>query len=498
MPNKRMVGQLTHGAGKLGAPTRGVFLLLMLFVLLIAGCVPASEAPAASAAPTSEPSTVAAAPSSSPTPTDLPTVPVVSTSTGLHASPTPSPVPATAAGPSSTAVASSPSVTVSTPDLAPQLTPTPVPTAALAKDVVRILLIGADTGSYAPDQNTDVLIVAFINRQTKQVSLLSIPRDLWVYIPTVGYSRINTAHRYGIRSKYPGGGPALLIRTIEENIGISIDHWVRVDYQGFAGAVDELGGIDLLVPCRINLRYKPPASETEQEMILEPGFYHMDGATALRYVRTRRSESDFSRAHRQQQFLKAVWDQFKGTDVITKLPGLWSAMNGNFKTDLNLADILALAPVVLGLQRQNIHSRYIGRSETRPWTTPEGWEVLLPIPDKIQQTVAGLDTAEPAEEDVAAEESARIRVSNGTPHAYRAEVAADLLRWNGLAVSETGQADNTDYAHTQIIVFQDKPETLAQLVQLFKIKPENVIRRLDPSQPVDLQVILGEDYDPCS
>jgi LCP family protein required for cell wall assembly len=428
-----------------------------------------------------------------PTLTDLPTVPAAATSGGLYGvptlmSPSTTPTPAPTLSPTATALA--------TPDMATQLTPTPVPTAVLTKDSIHILLIGADTGSYAPDQNTDVLIVAAINRKTKQVSLLSIPRDLWVYIPTVGYSRINTAHRYGARTKYPGGGPALLIRTIQENLGISIDHWVRVDYQGFAGAVDKLGGIDLLVPCQTNLRYKPPNSSTEKEMILEPGYYHMDGATALRYVRTRRGESDFDRAHRQQQFLRAVWAQFKSSDIITKLPGLWAAMKDYFKTDLGLADVLALAPVVLGLQRQNIHSRYIGRSETQDWTTPEGWEVLLPITDRIQQVVANLDAAQPAG-GAAGSEAARLRVSNGTPRAYLAEIAADQLRWNGFTVLDTTPADNTEYAHTQIIVFQDRPETLAQLIAQFKVKPENVIQQLDPSHPVDLQVILGQDYNPC-
>jgi polyisoprenyl-teichoic acid--peptidoglycan teichoic acid transferase len=472
----------------------GIGLLFVILVTSVAGCFPSAGPSAVPVKPTRVASSVSSTPAGpAPTLTDLPTVPVASTSSGMYGTsqPTPAsatPTPAPTLSPTATALA--------TPDLTTEITPTPVPTAVLTKDTIHILLIGADTGSYAPDQNTDVLIVAAINRKTKQVTLLSIPRDLWVYIPTVGYSRINTAHRYGARRKYPGGGPALLIRTIQENLGISIDHWVRVDYQGFAGAVDKLGGIDMLVPCQTNLRYKPPNSATEKEMILEPGMYHMDGATALRYVRTRRGESDFDRAHRQQQFLRAIWAQFKGPGIITKIPGLWAATKDYFKTDMNLGDILALAPVVLDLQRQNIHSRYIGRNETQPWTTPEGWAVLLPITDKIQQVVATLDAPQ-STVGAAVSESASIQVSNGTPRAHLAEIAADQLRWNGFTISGTGPADNTDYAHTQIIVFQDRPETLAELVQQFKIKPENVIRQPDPSQPADLQVILGADYDPC-
>jgi anionic cell wall polymer biosynthesis LytR-Cps2A-Psr (LCP) family protein len=98
-----------------------------------------------------------------------------------------------------------------------------VPTTELTQEILTILLIGGDR-DYVLDMNTDTLIVAVVNRGTKQVSLLSIPRDLWVYIPTYGWGRINTAHRIGQRGKYlDGKGPGLLMRTIEENLGIHID-----------------------------------------------------------------------------------------------------------------------------------------------------------------------------------------------------------------------------------------------------------------------------------
>ena len=345
--------------------------------------------------------------------------------------------------------------------------------------------------------NTDALIVAVVNRSTKQVSLLSIPRDLWVYIPTYGWGRINIAHRIGQRGKYPEGkGPGLLMRTIEENLGISIDHWVRIGYEGFARAVDELGGVDVVVACRVNLRYRPPSSEDEQEMILSPGLHHLDGATALRYVRTRRGESDFERAQRQQQFLKAVWYQFKSPETVLKIPALWTAMKGAFATDLRLGDVLALAPVGLELEPQRVRSLSIGRNQVESWTTPEGAEVLLPIPERVQEVVARL-YAPPSTGDTAAGEVARIQVRNGTGRAELALIAADRLRWEGLKIVDTGPAERSDYQSTQIVVFNDKPEALATLTRLLKVKPASVIRQPDPGQPADLRVILGNDYDPC-
>jgi LCP family protein required for cell wall assembly len=365
---------------------------------------------------------------------------------------------------------------------------------------LHILLIGGDR-DYVLDQNTDTLIVLVVNLKTGQVSMLSIPRDLWVYIPTHGWDRINVAQRIGYRTKYPDGkGPGLLIRTIEENLGIPIDHWVRVGYEGFARVVDELGGVDMVVACRVNLRYQAPTSDTEQEMILQAGVHHLDGPTALRYVRTRRGDSDFERAQRQQQFIRAVWDQFKSPDVILKIPRLWSALQGSFQTDLKLGDILALVPVAMELEPHRVRSRYIGRGQVEGWTTPEGSQVLLPIPEKVQQVVASL-YAPPLADDQVANESARIQVRNGTERPYLARIAAEQLRWEGFKIVDIGFADRSDYKNTQVIVYNDKPEARALLTRLLGVRPDNV-QQPDPNQPAetaqaDLLVILGQDYDPC-
>jgi LCP family protein required for cell wall assembly len=381
----------------------------------------------------------------------------------------------------------------------PLFTPTPLPTVAAAdsKDIYNILLIGLDSTHNLGAQNTDVIIVIVVNKNTKQVSMLSIPRDLWVYIPTYGWSRINVAHKIGHRTGYPGGGPGLLMKTIEINFGIPLEHWARVDFQGFTRVVDRLGGVDMTVSCPVNLLYYPPNSSEQQELILEPGVYHMDGATALRYVRTRRNTTDFDRARRQQQFLKAMWNETKSIDIIPKIPGLWSALKDSFETDLNLGDVLSLAPLALDIKPQRIRNRYIGPSQTKDWTNADGWQVLLPDYEKIQQVVASLYAPPSASGDEVPGEGARIQVRNGTHRAQLALVAADQLRWQGLTILDTGPADNPDYAHTQIFVFNDKPKTLELLVQLLKVAPANVIQQPDPGQPADIQVILGNDYDPC-
>jgi len=379
----------------------------------------------------------------------------------------------------------------------PLYTPTPMPTPTYTGDWVHVLLIGLDSTRNLARMNTDVIIVAAVNKDTRQVSLLSIPRDLWVYIPTYGWSRINIAHKYGHRTGYPGGGPGLLMDTIEMNFGIPIDHWVRVDFQGFARVVDALGGVEMTVACPVNLRYKPPTSEAEEEMVLEPGVYHMDGATALRYVRTRRGGSDFDRGRRQHQFLKAVWNQTKGADLLPKIKALWSALQGSYETDLNLLDVISLAPAALDLEPQRIRSRYINNNYTKDWQNADGWRVLLPRYDKIQHLVASLYAPPSATEDQVAREDVRLQVRNGTYRGQLAKIAADQLRWYGFHVLDTGLADRPDYQQTQIIVFNEKPNAVALLVQVLHVAPENIIQQPDPSQEADIQVVLGNDYDPC-
>ena len=483
---------------------------LLLVASLIASCVTPAPTGVAAISPTVTPPrpTVTATRE----PTDLPALPTATRTS--PPSPTATPTATRTATRTATATATAtatlslasqsplatpvPAATVlSTGPISPTLVPTPVPVVTFDEDTVNILLLGLDSTFNLRGQNTDVIIVVSVNKRTKQVSMLSIPRDLWVYIPGYGWSRINTAHRRGYSLKYPGEGPALLAKTIELNLGIPTQHWARVDFTGFQKVVDELGGVDMTVACAVNLRYKKPTSPTEEEMILEPGIYHMDGELALRYVRTRRGGSDFDRARRQQQFLKAMWAQFKSPGLILKIPGLYSALKGSIKTDLSVLDLISLARVGIEIKPQRVHSYYIGANETTDWRTPEGWAVLLQRPDRVQAIAARLAAPPSDSEDLVADEAANIDVRNGTPRANLARFAADQLQWSGVTIATTGNADRTDYKTTQIIVYRDKPKAVELLAKVLKVKAANVLYQPDAGQAADIQVILGADYDPC-
>ncbi|MDX1409144.1 MAG: LCP family protein, partial [Saprospiraceae bacterium] len=218
---------------------------IILAAILLAGCGANAPTPAQ---PNSPFTLVTSAPNPSPTPT--PFLPVSWT-------PTPSLLSQPIAG-SFTLTSTPPSaafVPTETPTADPNFlinTVAPLPTIdvnyASGQETINFLLIGSDRRS-GTSFRTDTMVVAILRPNDGQVSLISIPRDLWVSIPGGENQRINTAYQRGISTNYPGGGPGLLKETIQYNLGIRIDHTAMVDFDGFRKIVDTLGGVDIPVSC---------------------------------------------------------------------------------------------------------------------------------------------------------------------------------------------------------------------------------------------------------
>src|SRR4030042_3535779 len=148
--------------------------------------------------------------------------------------------------------------------------------------------------------------------QAKTAGILGIPRALYVDIPDGdgGYfeERINTAVVYGEANDYKGGGRQLAIDTVEHNLGVKIDHYVIIDFEGLKEVSDALGGIDVDVPTYLS---DPTYSDTElpgdfDPQEFEPGLQHMDGDTALAYARLRQNSGDLDRIQRQDRLIVPV------------------------------------------------------------------------------------------------------------------------------------------------------------------------------------------------
>jgi LCP family protein required for cell wall assembly len=349
---------------------------------------------------------------------------------------------------------------------------------------VNIILLGSDKREDDVTWRTDTMIVVSIDTERKVVRLLSIPRDLWVNIPGHGNDRINTADMWGELSQ-EGSGPDLVKQTIQENLGIPIQYYVRADFDGFIEIIDAIGGVEIDVECALT------------DIELEPGIQPMDGEQALLYARSRITTNDFDRSRRQRKLLMALWGKAKSTDIITKIPALWVAMAGTFDTDMPLNQVLSLGYLGVQLKPNYIFSQSIGPWQLQNWTTPEGYEVLLPLNDEIQELLNSFYG--PIDFDFLQRVSeTQIQVLNGTWKNEAARLAATNLGWMGFQVSDVGMADRQDYAESQVIVLNAEQDVAELAAQTLELLPASLRYEPDPASPANIRVILGADYDPCA
>lgn len=383
--------------------------------------------------------------------------------------------------------------------------PEPMPQLFLDPAVVNILLLGRDTARDSRAYRTDVMIVVSIHKATNAVTLLTLPRDLFVYIPGWTMNRLNTAAAYGDSIGYPGGGVALLEQTILYNLGLPIHGWARIDFGGFKQVIDILGGVEVPVVCamqdwRLKNPYDPAVdvqnADNWELYTVETGLRQMDGDLALWYARSRKRSSDYDRSRRQHQVLRAMLDKGLQLDALAKAPELYQQYVQIVDTDLGVGDVLQFVPLAASLDRARIKSRFIGRDQVWPWTTPGGAAVLLP--DRAAITALLEEAFQPPPENVLARGGPPVEVWNGTANADWAALAVDNLNWAGIA-PVVGQADRTDYAATVIYDFTTNPKgsIRADLQRVMNVSDANVIAAPDPNAPYPYRVVLGADYASC-
>jgi len=375
-------------------------------------------------------------------------------------------------------------------------------------DLVNIMLLGVDSELTGDNvDRTDTMIVVSINRTTNTVSMLSFPRDLFVYIPGWTMQRLNLAFTHGEQVGWTGGGFGLLRQTIFYNFGINIHYYVEVKLSGFKQIIDTLGGVNLTVDCAIQDREligaEPPTQakgpDDKGYYVLPIGAYTLNGDGALWYARSRHSSSDFDRGRRQQQLLRAILRAARNSGQITKLPELWSQLTQVVQTDLTFEDMVGLLPYALNVDPDRIEHFVFNRLyHTTPWTPPDGSNVQLPVPETVQQLMEDFYT--PPSESQVNVEGAKIEVRNGTPNADWDRVAADRLAWSGFNAVAAGNADNTQYTDTILIDHsgQTKGSKIQDIVKILKIKPENIRVEPDPNRTADYEVILGSSYNSCT
>ncbi len=448
-----------------------------------------TSVPSPTPKPTATPTTT---PTDTPTPTGVPSATPIPTIT-----PTSTPVPTLVPLPTS-APFPTPAFILATPVISNGTAiPTSVPLVGMAPGIINIAVLGSDQRPDWDVWHTDVVQIVSIQPMIPAVTVLSIPRDLYIYVPGLWMTRINCADMYGELYGYPGGGPAAFRQTMAHNLGITIHHFVRTDFDGLIGIVNELGGVEIPVHCRLEDHWPYPDENGEYPIkVLEPGIHQMDGETALWYARSRKTSSVFARERRQQQVLQALWRKARSLDLLARTPQLWEQSQDTLVTDMEFGDVAMLSGIAFRLDEQNVRFRNIGYQQVTPWTTPNGASVFLPNWEEIEPVVS--EALSPVPEGRLWRTLQTVEIWNGTGAVDWDRLAADRLFRVGFAAA-IGQPDRRDYAQTQLIDFTTttKGSAAPYLQWMFNISAENVIAAPDPNMPASYRIIIGADYQTC-
>lgn len=369
------------------------------------------------------------------------------------------------------------------------------------QDIRNILLIGAATEYDSNPGLTDTLMIISVNRDTRHIATVSIPRDLYVYIPEYGMHKINQAYFMAERAE-AGTGIDTLYATIEYNLGIQIDFYARVNFESFPDLVDSVGGIDITVDCAIeDWRLKEPDLDKTVEANWEmftvwSGLHHMDGDTALWYVRSRRTSNDLDRNRRQQDVLRALWRRIRSEGLLENFPQLWEQFNDLVDTDMTLPDAIQFLPIAVDLDASAVeyYTFAINVHVTQGYTEDSLQRfILTPIREAVEEMMQGV---------VAPSTTSRLNRSIPTVAIYNGSnvpgldyVAAHRLEREGFQTIITGEPAtprnfNLIVDHTGI----SRNNPVSSIQDALRITDEGVQTEPDPQRDYDYELYIGFNY----
>jgi LCP family protein required for cell wall assembly len=371
---------------------------------------------------------------------------------------------------------------------------------------ITVLLLGIDQrrGEEGPFR-TDTMIVLSLDPVRQTGAMLSIPRDLWVSIPGFEPGRINIANSLGDSYEYPGGGPALAAATVERNLGLEIDHTVRVNFELFLTAVDAIAPVEVCVTETIHDEAYPDGSYGIMTVHFDPGCQDMNAEQLLQYARTRHTEGgDFDRARRQQQVITAVRDRVLSLGGVQALlgeaPALWESARQDIQTTFTFEEIISLALLVQDIPMENITQAVLDANYIYFETTAGGDQVLRLRGDAMRRLVTDLFNPEQYTqtdlEQLAASESVTLSVVNGTTTQGLAADARTWLENQGYTVAEVGNATSADYSETIIKDYTSNPYTARLLASQMGLPVTRVQPGSDNATVQDIQIVIGSDLIP--
>jgi len=385
------------------------------------------------------------------------------------------------------------------------------------KGITNILLTGIGGEGHDGPNLTDTIIIAGIDNKNKVVPMLSIPRDLYVYTKQTGRSRINEVLSIAINKYGADQGMNILKETVSKLTGLSIQYYVKINFNGFVKIVDALGGLDINVEEDIyDPEYPRDGTDLYQPFSIKKGLQHLDGATALKYARSRHGNAggNVGRAKRQQQLLYAIKDKALNLNILTnpeKIKELYSSISDSIETNLSFAEIIELAKIAKDFGKDSSLSLVITDNPTDCAGlvyTPareffNGASVLLPAGGDYDYLKLFINNVYLKGADIKAATNEKIQVLNGTQTSGLAYEGMSLLSRFCLNVAYYGNASNRNLSESTIYyksnINGDKPPALNIINSIMPgIKnvegiPQDYLvdnKRMDSSIVVE----LGQDY----
>ena len=232
-----------------------------------------------------------------------------------------------------------------------------------SRERINILLLGVDARDINHPGNTDSMTILSIDKETKDVSMLSIPRDARVEIPGRGLDKINSA--------YPHGGFDTTIETVENFLDIKIDYYILINFDEFKNIVDTLDGIYVDV--------EPGTAAKVPELRGKSGLSHLNGEQALAYSRFRfDSAGDMGRVKRHQKIIQGIIDEALKPEKLTKAPIILNQLRENTRTNILPYDTVILEKIIKGFKLDQAKIAMI----TGEYTTING--IVYLIPDNVE------------------------------------------------------------------------------------------------------------------
>ncbi|MFP4008455.1 MAG: LCP family protein [Spirulinaceae cyanobacterium] len=329
---------------------------------------------------------------------------------------------------------------------------------------INILVMGIDrvsdveVGSEAAfEGHSDTMLLVRFDPQNNSLSLLSIPRDTQVYIPTVGIAKINDANVYG--------GADLAMETVEETLNeVPIDRYVRVTNDAFRELVDLVGGVEVYVPHP--MKYTDVTQQLEID--LDPGLQTLNGSQAEQFARFRMDEyGDIGRVQRQQILLKALRQNLQSPTVLPKIPQAVQLMQQFVDTNLSVEEMLALVGFGLHLEKEDIKMVMLpGRfSNVEEFDGISYWIMSHRDRDRVMQEYFNVESDREFDLDLRSFKRVRIAIQNTTDDPEVAQQALDYLRERNFRNVYVSPRQLTQPDRTTEIIVQQGNTAAAKMLQ---------------------------------